>query len=110
MYVITYETSSLQNLSFLQHALFHHVCCRSFCFIFTELERLCKQAIIEASSRSVRFLAFFLFAFFRGADGENKATKKRFKNCLKMSCRLQQPVRERSTGAFPEKWLAIEPK
>ena len=86
-------------LVFLQHALFHHVCCRSFCFIFTELERLGKLAI-----------SVFLFAFFRGADGENKATKKRFKNCLKMLCRLQQPVRERSTGAFPEKWLIIEPK
>ena len=27
-----------------------------------------------------------------------------------MLCRLQQPVRERSAGAFPEKWLVIEPK
>ena len=27
-----------------------------------------------------------------------------------MLCRLQQPVQERSAGAFPEKWLVIEPK
>ena len=38
MYVVTYETLNLQNLSFLQHALFHHVCYRSLCFIFTEVE------------------------------------------------------------------------
>ena len=34
MYVVTYETSSLENLSFLQHTLFYHVCYRSLCSIF----------------------------------------------------------------------------
>ena len=62
----------------------------------------------QLSKRS--FFGVFSICLFQRAGGENKATKKRFKNCLKMLCRLQQPVRERSAGAFPEKWLVIEPK
>ena len=44
MYVVTYETSSLLNVRFLQHALFDHVCYRSLCFIFTELVTFCSVA------------------------------------------------------------------
>ena len=29
---------SLKNLSFLEHTLFHHVCYRSLCYTFTEVE------------------------------------------------------------------------
>ena len=52
----------------MQHALFHHVCYRSFSF--TELERLCKLAIIEASSRNARCLAIFVFALLTACTGE----------------------------------------
>ena len=41
MYVVTYETSSLENLIFLQHTLFHHACLivTAVCVLFfTEVE------------------------------------------------------------------------
>ena len=38
MYVVTYETSSLENLIFLQHTLFHHVWSSVCVLFFTEVE------------------------------------------------------------------------
>ena len=46
MYVVTYETSSLESLSFLQHTLFHHVCYRSFVFCFSLKLKWTKNKIV----------------------------------------------------------------